>query len=268
MPANDSSSPPVRSGAPEIAIRELHTHEEFQQAVALQREIWSFADVELIPVRMFVVASKIGGQLLGAFDGDRMVAFLLAVPGIKHQANPGEPGHYLHSHMLGVLPGYRDLGLGRRMKLRQREDALARGIQLIEWTFDPLEARNAFFNIERLGAIVRRYVENQYGRTSSALHAGLPTDRFVAEWWLDSAHTKRVLRGERDPRETIVERVAVPADIGEWKAKDPSRARAVQMEIAARCQNAFSRGLAILGLERGESVYEYLLGPAELGVKE
>jgi predicted GNAT superfamily acetyltransferase len=259
MEGRDSLSTPPSAGAA-IEIREIHRHEEFEMAVALQREIWSFADVELIPVRMFVVASKIGGQLLGAFDGDRMVAFLLAVPGIKHNTAPGEPGHYLHSHMLGVLPGYRDLGLGRKMKLRQREDALARGIEVIEWTFDPLEARNAFFNIERLGAIVRRYVENQYGRTSSALHAGLPTDRFVAEWWLDSAHAHRVLRGERDPHRAVAERVAVPADIGEWKGKDLSRARAVQVEIASRCQDAFSRGLAIIGLERGEKTYEYLLG--------
>ncbi|MDZ7640125.1 MAG: acetyltransferase [Bryobacterales bacterium] len=242
-----------------IAIREIHAHGEFEQAVALQREIWSFADVELIPVRMFVVASKIGGQLLGAFDGQRMVAFLLAVPGIRRD-EAGVALHYLHSHMLGVLPAYRDLGLGRKMKLRQREDAIARGIDLVEWTFDPLEARNAFFNIERLGAIVRRYVENQYGRTSSALHGGLPTDRLIAEWWLSSERVVAILAGGGDGKRTVSERVAVPADIGEWKASDPQRARAVQREIATRCQDAFARGLAVVGLERGARDYEYLLG--------
>jgi predicted GNAT superfamily acetyltransferase len=243
-----------------IEIREIHEREEFEQAVALQRVIWSFADADLIPVRMFIVASKIGGQLLGAFDGAKMVAFLLAVPGIKHSSTVGIPAHYLHSHMLGVLPDYRDLGLGRKLKLRQREDAIARGVELIEWTFDPLEARNAFFNIERLGAIVRRYVENQYGHTSSALHAGLPTDRFVAEWWLGSRHAQSILAGNRDPVHTAIERVAVPADIGSWKATDPQRARAVQQELATRCQDAFAKGLAIVGLERNAEKYEYLFG--------
>lgn len=246
-----------------IAIREIGEFSEFEAAVALQKEIWGFADMEVIPARMFVVATKIGGQLLGAFDGEKLVAFLLAIPGIRHDAGDAAPMLYLHSHMLGVLPEYRDLGLGRKMKLRQRADAIARGIELIQWTFDPLEARNAHFNIERLGVIVRRYVENQYGHTSSTLHAGLPTDRFLAEWWLNSERVQSILAGGRDGAHPTLERVAVPADIGEWKAADPKRARAVQKEIAAHCLDAFGRGLAVVGLERGANNYEYLLGEWE-----
>lgn len=246
-----------------IAIREIHEFSEFEDAVALQKEIWGFADIEVIPARMFVVATKIGGQLLGAFDGAKLVAFLLAIPGIRHDAGDAAPMLYLHSHMLGVLTEYRDLGLGRKMKLRQREDAIARGIELIQWTFDPLEARNAHFNIERLGVIVRRYVENQYGHTSSALHAGLPTDRFVAEWWLNSERVRNILAGGRNGVYPAMERVAVPADIGEWKGTDPQRARAVQKEIGAHCLDAFARGMAVVGLERGENDYQYLLGEWE-----
>ncbi len=119
-----------------------------------------------------------------------MVGFCFAIPGVKPNGQA-----YLHSHMLGVLPEYRNSGIGRRLKLRQRDEALARGIKLIEWTFDPLELKNAFFNIERLGAIVRRYSENQYGVTQSPLHGGLPTDRCIAEWWIDSPRVRRVLAG-------------------------------------------------------------------------
>ena len=129
-----------------IELRALTETRQFQEAVELQKTVWGFNDVELLPVRFFVVATKVGGQAFGAYDGQRMVGFLLAIPGLK----PGG-GSYLHSHMLGVLAEYRNKGVGRMLKLRQREDALARGIGLVEWTFDPLELKNAFFNMERLG---------------------------------------------------------------------------------------------------------------------
>lgn len=214
-------------------IRELSTEPELREAVALQKIIWGFEDADLLPFRMFVVATKIGGQLLGAFDADRMIAFCVAIPGLK-------PGGkiYLHSHMLGVLPEYRNVGVGRQLKLRQKDDALARGIDLIEWTFDPLDLKNAHFNVERLGAIVRRYMRNQYGVSSSHLHGGLPTDRCVAEWWI------------RQPRPVaeVSERIHVPADI--------AAARVKQAEIAARFEQCFARGLAVVGVEGAD----YLLG--------
>ena len=140
-----------------------------------------------------MVADKVGGQVFGAFDDERMVAFCWRFPDSSRAANP-----YLHSHMLGVLPEYRDSGVGRQLKLRQREEALERGIELIEWTFDPLELKNAYFNIERLGAIVRRYVQNQYGTTTSQLHGGLPTDRCMAEWWIATPRVPKPIA--REPR--------------------------------------------------------------------
>ena len=142
-------------------VRALSGHAEFAEAVRLQKVIWGFPDLELLPVRFFVVASRIGGQTLGAFDGSRMAGFLLAIPGINQERYAGF--QYLHSHMLGVLTDYRDAGVGRMLKAAQREDALARGIPLIEWSFDPFEAKNAYFNLEVLGAIVRSYIPNMYG---------------------------------------------------------------------------------------------------------
>jgi len=238
-----------------IEVRQLFEHREFEDAVQLQKLVWGFADIELIPLRLFVVANKVGGHSFGAYDGSRMVGFCLAIPGVK----PG--GHsYLHSHMLAVLPEYRDRGLGRRMKLAQREEALGRGIDLIEWTFDPLEIKNAFLNLERLGAVVRRYVENQYGITSSPLHGSLPTDRCVAEWWIGSPRVRAVLAGEPCPRE-VRARIPVPADIESLRTHDPKCAREIQKSIGDTLQRHFAEGLAVIGFERGEAGGTYLLGP-------
>src|SRR5215831_6998203 len=158
-----------------IELRKCHSIEDFRACVSLQRDVWNFSDAELVPLRMFVVADKVGGQVMGAFHGKEMIGFALSVPGTR-------TGHvYLHSHMLAVRKDYRNAGLGRRLKLLQRDDALARGIELIEWTFDPLEIKNAYLNIEKLGAISRRYNINQYGITSSPLQGGLPSDRLIAE---------------------------------------------------------------------------------------
>ncbi|HLD78862.1 MAG TPA: GNAT family N-acetyltransferase, partial [archaeon] len=140
-----------------IAIRPCTRLEEYDRCVELQRLVWGFADVELVPKDVIVVAGSTGGQVFGAFNGSEMIGFLLSFPGYR-DARP-----YIHSHMLAVLPEYRDAGVGRRLKLEQRTDAMARGLELVEWTFDPLELKNAYFNIERLGAIVRRYIVNKYG---------------------------------------------------------------------------------------------------------
>ena len=199
----------------------------------------------MIPRRMFLLASRIGGQVLGAYDGDTMVGFAMALPGYR-EAQP-----YLHSHMLGVLPAYRNAGLGRRLKLAQREDALGRGIKLMEWTFDPLEIRNAHLNISRLGAIVRRYQKDFYGPSSSPLQGGLPTDRVYAEWWLASAHVEQALRGAPDEVEAT-RSVNVPGEIYAWKASaaDREKAMEVQAQNAKQLQRAFQEGLAVAGYRR------------------
>ena len=241
-----------------IEIRLLSTHAEFRDAVRLQQEIWGFEDVELLPLRLFVVASKIGGQSLGAFDGGRMIGFCLAIPGLKAGGKS-----YLHSHMLGVLPEYRDAGVGRRLKLAQRDEALERAIDLIEWTFDPLEIKNAYFNMERLGAIVRRYVLNQYGTTTSHLHGGLPTDRCIAEWWLASDRAKAIIADQPFARNPVEVRVAIPADIATIRSEEPQRARDIQLKASEQFRAAFDRGLAVIGFEKSKEAGTYLLGQWE-----
>jgi len=238
-----------------IEIRPLTEREDLKTVVRLQRQIWGFEDVDLIPLRLFVVATKIGGQVFGAFDGREMVGFCMAIPGLK----PGGKT-YLHSHMLGVLPDYRNSGVGRMLKLTQRDDALRRGIQLIEWTFDPLEIKNAFFNMERLGAIVRRYVPNQYGTTSSPLHGGLPTDRCIAEWWIASPRVKTIIDGQPFERAKVEMRVAIPVDIAEIRANDRARAAEIQKAVSDQFRAAFDRGLAVIGFEKSEEAGTYLFG--------
>lgn len=239
---------PVFKNASTLTIRPCESLAEMQAVFALQKEVWNFSDADLIPVRMFVVASKIGGHVIGAFDKQDMVAFALAIPGMRN-------GHsYLHSHMLGVRQGYRNAGLGRQMKLYQRELALARGIELMEWTFDPLEIKNAYLNIEKLGAITRRYNVNQYGITSSPLQGGLPTDRLVAEWWLKSRRVQAVLTSGQRPAFESRLTIEVPAEIYEWKAAPPMRdhALAVQSRNREEFTQAFGKGLSVLGYERNE----------------
>jgi len=238
-----------------IEIAALSTQPEFKSAVELQEKIWGFSEIELLPVRLFVVATKIGGQVFGAFDGQRLVGFCLAIPGLK----AGGKG-YLHSHMLGVLPEYSNRGLGRAIKLAQREEALERGIDLIEWTFDPLELKNAYFNIEKLGAIIRRYVPNQYGTTSSFLHGGLPTDRCTAEWWIDSDRAHAAVNGRPAGRPAIEATIEVPTAIAELRKSDPKQARDIQQAVGERFQKLFGMGLAVIGFDRSEDAGSYLLG--------
>jgi len=243
-----------------VTIRKCEALEEMQTCFALQKEVWKFSDADLVPVRMFVVAAKIGGQVIGAFvrknaegnderDGEKeLISFALAIPGMRN-------GHcYLHSHMLAVRQQYRNGGLGRRMKLHQREDALARGFELMEWTFDPLEIKNAYLNIEKLGAIARRYNVNQYGITSSPLQGGLPTDRLVAEWWMKSKRVDAVLADAPRAKFECRARIDVPAEIYEWKAAATTRAQAlaVQGSNRERFTRAFAEGLSVLGYERDE----------------
>lgn len=238
---------------PRIDIVPLTEPDQFRRAVELQKTIWGFDDVDLLPVRFFIVVTKIGGQALGAYDGDRMVAFCIAIPGLKRGDQT-----YLHSHMLGVLPDYRDFGIGRLLKLRQREQALAQGVNLIEWTFDPLELKNAYFNIERLGCVVRRYVRNQYGISSSRLQGGLPTDRCTAEWWIATEWAQSAIDRRERQRPPIVARITIPSDIDRLKRDDPASARNIQSAASAQFLSHFEKGLAVVGFEKSETTGTYL----------
>jgi len=232
-----------------ITLRNCTDVEEFRACVALQKEVWGFADNELVPLRIFSLAPKIGGQVICAWDGATLVGFAFSIPGVRNQQT------YLHSHMLAVKSDYRNSGLGRKLKLFQREDAIAHGYELIEWTFDPLEIKNAYFNLERLGAIARRYNINQYGITSSPLQGFLPTDRLVAEWWLKSKRVQSRLSTGEQPVFSEEMRIEIPAEIYAWKAQPETRQRAAEVQLRNREQflKAFSQGLACLRYGRDEN---------------
>jgi predicted GNAT superfamily acetyltransferase len=249
-------------------IRPLSSFAELGRCVELQIAVWGYDDTDVIPKKLFIVANRIGGQVLGAIDRskfgtDAIIGFAMALPGYRDGRS------YLHSHMLAVLPEYRNAGLGRRLKLAQRDDALARGIARMEWTFDPLEIKNAHLNIARLGTIARRYLHDFYGPSSSPLQGGLPTDRLIAEWWLSSPRVHSILsetNGNPQPAPVSgnpVEKVWVPKSVAEWKQRPSERnlAEALQTQNRNALEHAFARGLAIVGFERTtEGDGCYLLG--------
>lgn len=239
-------------------IRQLETIEEIDACVQLQQSVWQYRDLDVIPRRVFAVAKAIGGQTFGAWEGDRLIGYALAIPGVRG----GKP--YLHSHMLAVSPDYRNRGIGMRLKFAQREDAIRRGIHLIEWTFDPLQTKNAYLNIEKLGAIVRRYTPDFYGISTSPLHGSLPTDRLHAEWWLNSQRVRDKVAGKPLPEYDVNEIVTVT------NMKSTSNGEIVEsrkfaleslLRVRAQFQVAFASGLTALRFQSApDGSGSYLLG--------
>ena len=239
----------------DIVVRKCESLEEFQRCVELQREIWGEADLEVEPATMFVVAAHTGGEVLGAFDGNRMVGYTLAVAGLRDRVP------YLHSHMTGVLGEYRNRGVGRQLKLFQRTEALSRGIRLVQWTFDPLELRNAHFNLNRLGAICRKYQPNLYSVTTSPLHRGLATDRLLAEWHLDSARVVAAIEDmTKDPLDAAAT-IELPAELERWQREDAPQVAAVQARVREEFTRWFAKGYAAVALRTGPGNSAYLLAP-------
>jgi predicted GNAT superfamily acetyltransferase len=239
---------------PSITVRSCDSLEDFHACVALQREIWGEDDLDVEPATMFVVAAHTGGQVLGAYDGNTLVGFTLALAALRN----GAP--FLHSHMTGVHANYRDCGVGRMLKLLQREEALGRGIRLIEWTFDPLALRNAHFNLNRLGAICRRYLANLYGVTTSPLHRGLATDRLVAEWYLDSPRVVAAVTGEPIPSPSSAT-VEIPNLLDDWTASDLHRVQAVQTAVREQFTEGFAKGYAVIAVVKTSDTTTYHLAP-------
>jgi predicted GNAT superfamily acetyltransferase len=174
-----------------VIIRDLTTIDDCRQVAALEKEVWGYTDAEdVVPPPVLIVSVRRGGILMGAFDdGGVMKGFVYSIPAVKD----GRLSQW--SHMLGVTRDARDAGLGLKLKLAQRERSLQMGIDLIEWTYDPLQALNAHLNFAKLGVVVEEYEENIYGASSSPLHSGSPTDRFVAEWNLTAPHVERRVAG-------------------------------------------------------------------------
>ncbi len=247
---------------PEIEIRHCATLAEYDECVRLEHLVWG-EDIA-VPSAIFVVAHHTGGQVFGAFDATRaagssnpkMVGFTLALAAVRS----GKP--YLHSHMTAVLPEFHNRGVGRRLKLFQRQDALKRSIDLIEWTFDPLDLKNAYFNFVRLGVVARKYIPDCYGVTQSPLHAGLPTDRLVAEWWLASERVKSILVDNPSPMKESARPISIPANLAEIRDTDREAAARLQTLAREQFQQWFAKGYAATGVESRPGATDYLLEPA------
>jgi predicted GNAT superfamily acetyltransferase len=275
----------------QILIRDLTAIDEFRQVVALEKAIWGYTDDgDIVTVPVFIFTVHRGATLIGAFDGDRMVGFAYAVVGRK----AGQP--MMWSHMAGVLPEFRG-GLGFRLKLAQRERALAQGYPLIEWTFDPMQAMNAHFNFAKLGGVVEEYAPNFYGESTSALHRGTPTDRVVLSWKIGEPHVVRrleqasaalrvkahevtdaplvnttVLDGEWRKTSridlTIAERrawIEIPTGFTEMQQRAPDRALAWRMDVRQMFEAYLAKGYRAVDfiLQRDAGFGRYLLAKPE-----
>ncbi len=228
----------------EIEFRECETLDEMAECVQIQREVFALPETELSPVRHLVVTRNAGGFVIGAYDGDRLAGFVLSVPAFLR----GERAFY--SHMTGVRAEYQSYGIGARLKWAQRERALSMGVRYIRWTFEPVKARNAYFNLEKLGAVVREFSVNFYGTDyatapeQAGKRIGLASDRLFAEWHLDSPKVVARAKGnqiskQRDPDAVIF----IMQDWLELVESNPAEALEEQIRIRGEFKNAFAQGL-------------------------
>ncbi|MDH5196513.1 MAG: hypothetical protein OEY20_04620 [Gemmatimonadota bacterium] len=243
------------------AIRDLVSHADFAACVTLQRTTWGDDFRELVPPAMLQVSAKMGGIVAGAFMGEHLIGFVYGITGLRN----GRLAHW--SHMLAVADSWRDRGIGQRLKDYQRAALLAVGIDRMIWTFDPLVARNAHLNLERLGARVLEYVRDMYGdNPMSRTDSVIGSDRFVVEWTLTGGGTAERRNGGTTvshasaptitvsadplPEEPVV-RVAVPGDIQVLKQRDPDQALAWRASTRRAFEHYLPRGYAVAGFERG-----------------
>ena len=244
----------------EIIIRECTTVEELRDCVALQREVFGLSNIELSPVRHFIVTKNAGGFTLGAFTAEnRLVGFVLSVAMFF-----GDERSF-YSHMTAVSAEFQSFGIGAQLKWAQREKALSKDVKFIKWTFQPVQARNAFFNLEKLGAIVREYKPNFYGTDYSTANEkgekiGLDSDRLFAEWNLESEKVEKLAKGEKfietgDIKQTI----EIPINWNELVKTNPQQAIAEQNRIKKDFQAAFAKGLICRSFERDQQNPKYLL---------
>jgi predicted GNAT superfamily acetyltransferase len=241
----------------EIEIRECTKLDELGACVALQREVFALPEIEISPVRHFVVTNSAGGFTLGAFSGGELVGFVLSVPAFLR----GEKAFY--SHMTAVKASSQGTGVGAKLKWSQRTQALRRGVKFIKWTFEPVKARNAHFNLEKLGAIVTEYEENFYGTdysTSPDAKIGLASDRLFAEWHLDCDKVVKLAAGESySETRNAAALIVVPSDWSALVARDAQAALATQLTIREEFQTAFGAGMIGAGFVRDRDRPYYVL---------
>lgn len=238
------------------ALRQCETIEQLTECIRIQKEIWGYADSELYPLRLLVNLGRIGGHVLGAFTAEgELVGFVASMPAWHGRHR------YLHSLSLGIVRGHENRGLGRALKLAQRDLALRVGIKSIEWSFDPLRSKNANLNINRLGALVRRYEPNYYGQVESRFQQGLPSDRLIAEWRLESPRVMRAIAGKpaRNQRRKPAREIEIPMDVDALIRTTIDEARAWQQRVRALFQDCFDQRLVVTGFIHSEKSAHYLL---------
>lgn len=243
----------------EIEIRECTSIAELTECVCLQREVFGLPEIEISPVRHFVVTRHAGGFALGAFAEEKLVGFVLSVAAFVGNEK------FFYSHMTAVTKDFQSSGVGARLKWAQRAEALTRGVNYIKWTFQPVQARNAFFNLEKLGAIVRRYEPNFYGTDYSTSgdqtrRIGLDSDRLFAEWNLESEKVKRLANGEKfNETSNHLKTIKIPADWNSLVKENPGKAVAEQRRVKDEFQAAFADRLIGRGFERSNANPKFLL---------
>ncbi|HEX8501639.1 MAG TPA: GNAT family N-acetyltransferase [Pyrinomonadaceae bacterium] len=248
-----------------VDIRECTTVEEFDRCVRLQREAFGLPDLELSPRRHLIVARSAGGFTLGAFAGERLVGFVLNQLAARREPGAGAEETIGYSHMMAVAKDYQNRGVGARLKWAQRARVLSEGRRFIRWTWDPAQSRNAHFNLNRLGVVVRSYAVNYYGTDYSTVTGrfaeplGLDSDRLVAEWELDSPRVEALARGEAPgPAGEPAAAVTIPPDWSALVAEDPAAARAELLRIRGEFRSALGDGLVCAGFDREPSRPRYL----------
>ncbi len=243
----------------EIEIRECETIEELDACARLQKEVFALPDLEISPRRHLIVTKSAGGFTLGAFTGRELVGFVLSVPGFSGAKR------FFYSHMTAVSARFQNLHVGTRLKWAQRERALQENVKFIKWTFQPVQARNAFFNLERLGAVVKTYTPNFYGTDYSTApnengRIGLDSDRVFCEWRLENEKVKKLAKGEKFVEaEEVVKTIEIPNDWNALVSQNPEKAVAEQERVKTEFQNALARNLICKGFERDEKSPKYLL---------
>jgi len=249
----------------DIRIRECTTVEEYDECVRLQREAFGLPDLELSPRRHLIVARSAGGWTLGAFAGERMVGFVLNQVAVRKSSQTGAEEVIGYSHMMAVAKDYQNRGVGARLKWAQRERALAEGRRFIRWTWDPAQSRNAHFNLNRLGVVVRSYAANYYGTDYSTVtgrfgeQLGLDSDRLAAEWRLDSPRVEALARGDApEPLGEPAASVPIPPNWSALVREDPGAARAELRRVRAEFQAALASGLVCAAFDRDPSQPRYL----------
>jgi predicted GNAT superfamily acetyltransferase len=264
----------------DVDVRPIKSFDDAHQIEDLQLLVWPGSETDVVPAHILLAITRNGGLVLGAFDGEKLVGFVIGFLGTDRES-PNRPAMAQlkhHSHMLGVHPDYRDLGVGFRLKVAQRDFVNKQGIRLITWTYDPLQSRNAYLNIRRLGTVCRRYHREAYGEMRDQLNIGYPSDRFEVEWWITSSRVKSRIRGSREsldlanflgagavkinpaqlgsgdllypaektlPMEDMILLIEIPPDITKIKECNAELAIGWRLHTRALFEEAFSKGYLV-----------------------